>query len=112
MEEKMGCGELPAPEDPRGSAIVMASDESLLGVSGVPVPGEVASGELTPGLVIASGLSAGFGAAAELSPLDTATPSGAFRVASFESPAIPYTSPGKDPRVEEAPPLRAGCLQS
>ena len=105
----MGCGVLPAPEA-RGSAMVMASEESVFGMGNAPAPGEVASRELTPGSVIASGLSAGLGIAAELSPLDTAMPSCAFRAASFESPAISYTSRGS-PHVEDSSPTQS-CMSS
>src|SRR5271166_6380891 len=93
MEEKMGCGGLPLPEA-RGSAMVMASEGSLLGVGDATVPGKVTSEELAPSWVIASDPSAGLGVAAELSPLDTATPSCALRAAPSGSPAIPCTSPG------------------
>src|SRR5271166_721422 len=94
MEEKMGCGGLPPPEA-RGSAIVMASEGSLLGVGDATVPGKVTSEESTPGWVIASDPSASLGVAADLSPLDTATPSCALRAAPSGSPAISYTSPGR-----------------
>src|SRR5271167_3541177 len=87
IEEKIGCGGL-LPEL-RGWTVVIASEASLFGVIGAATPGDVASTGPTPGLVMPSDPSAGLGVAAELSPLETATPSCPFRALSSESPAIP-----------------------
>src|SRR5271166_684577 len=84
----------------------MASEVLPFGLVGPAVPGEVTSAELIPGSVIPSEPRAGFGVAAELSPLDTAIPSCALRAAPSVSPAISYTSLGRAPGGGE-PPLQS-----
>src|SRR5271165_4160370 len=81
----------------------MASEVLPFGLVGPAVPGDVTSAKLTPGSVIPSEPRAGFGVAAELSPLDTAIPSCALRAAPSGSPAISCTSPGPGSLWRRAP---------
>src|SRR5271165_5828854 len=94
MAEKIGWEGLPLL-GPRSPAMVAASEGSLFGVVGSAVPGEVTSAACKPGSVKPSEPSAGLGVAAELSPLDTAIPSRAFRAASSGFPAIYSAVPGR-----------------
>src|SRR5271166_1369389 len=110
MEEKIGCGVL-LPEL-GGWIVVFASEGALLGVIGTGVPGEVTSAAPIPGSVMPSEPSVGLGVAAELSPLETATPSCPLRAWPSDSPAIPYTFPLPRPRMGASRPLNSGWLQS
>ena len=94
-----------APGDFRLSTIVASLDGSRLAVGGIEadftglgVPGSafVMSGIGTPAAAIASESSAGWGIAAELSPLETAVPSCALRDArSASSGMVPTVSMAK-----------------
>ena len=90
----------------RLSTIVASLDESRLAVGGIErtsrglgsfaVPTFVTSGSGTPAAVIASESSAGWGKAAELSPLETAVPSCALRDArSASSDMFPTVVDGR-----------------
>lgn len=116
--EKMGCGgepELLGRELP-ASARVAASEASLCGTFNEGCATALArepalDSKSTPGRVAASGLSAGLGVGAELSPLDTATPSGARRAAPSKSDAnSPYLPQGR--AQEGAVPLEPAYLES
>src|SRR5271166_71477 len=105
MAEKMGCGGL-LPEL-RGWTLVIASEGLFLGVIGKGTPGEVTSAAPIPGSVIPSDPRVGLGVAAELSPLETATPSCPFRAWPSESPAIPTRLLKTRRRVGASHPLQS-----
>src|SRR5271165_2900147 len=105
MAEKMGCGGL-LPEF-GGWIMVFASEASLWGGSGTAMPGEVTSAAPIPGSVMPSDPSVGLGVAAELSPLETATPSCPLRAWPSDSPAIPTLLLRQDAALRTSHPLQS-----